>query len=121
VTNKALHLDETTSKRIADNEATFRHVNEEIEALAERSVAFPATETIGFVCECGHLACHADLYLTHEQYEAIRRNPARFAVLPGHAIEGAEEVVDDLGEAIVVEKIGLSAKKVVLEADPRAV
>lgn len=96
----------------------FRHANEHIETLAERSLTLADTKSIGFVCECGNVDCDAHLYLTHEQYETLRRNPIRFAVLPGHEIEGAEKVVGHLGEAIVVEKEG-SAKQVVIDDDPR--
>lgn len=120
VTSQARSLDETRARRIAENEAMFRQANEHIDGIAERGLGFPETEPIGFLCECAHLDCDAHLYLTHEQYEAVRRNPLRFAILPGHNIEGAERVVDDLSGAVVVEKMG-SAKQVVLDADPRSV
>ena len=119
MTTKAVPQDEVTQRRIAENEAMFRQANERIESFAETSIAFPQTETIGFICECGNVDCDAHLYLTHEQYEALRRNPLRFAVLPGHVMEGAEKVGGGLGEAIVVEKVGSAAKQVVLSEDPR--
>src|SRR5689334_21077982 len=51
---RVISVDER-ARRIGENEALFRYVNERIEGLNE---AFGAiTETMSVVCECGDLSC----------------------------------------------------------------
>jgi hypothetical protein len=52
------------------------------------------------------------------EYEELRSYPGRFAVLPGHVVEGVERVVDTHGDYVVVEKVG-PAGHVAAELDPR--
>ena len=78
-------------QRVAMNEATFRKVNEGMEAGQDPS------GLLSFVCECGRLNCTRILQLTRAEYEAIRANPRRFAVVDGHEIlEAKERLGDDL-------------------------
>jgi hypothetical protein len=37
-----------------------------------------------FMCECGQEDCSEPLEVTHGRYEAVRGDPRRFLVLPGH-------------------------------------
>jgi hypothetical protein len=112
-------LDEARAARIADNESRVREVNERIESHAQGSVAFPAEEKVGFVCECGDLDCSATIYLTVQEYEAVRAGPARFVLLPGHELPSAETVAERHESYQVVEKIG-SARERAIEEDPRS-
>ncbi|CAN5687304.1 hypothetical protein BH24ACT26_BH24ACT26_02360 [soil metagenome] len=112
-------LDEDRAKRIGDNEALVREVNERIEAFAASSIAFPAEEEVGFVCECGDPECSNTISLTLEEYEATRSHPARFAVLAGHEIPSAEVVVERHARYNVIEKVG-SAHQDAIDDDPRA-
>jgi hypothetical protein len=73
------------------NEATFRKVNEGMEAGQDPS------GLLTFVCECGRLGCNKLIQLTRPEYEGIRENPRRFAILDGHEI--LEAVALDLRHA----------------------
>jgi hypothetical protein len=100
-------------QRVAMNEATFRKVNEGMEAGQEDS------GLLSFVCECGRLHCTRLIELTRAEYEAIRENPRRFAIVEGHEILEAEEVVQRHDRYIVVEKIGDPVSEIVEHTDPR--
>jgi hypothetical protein len=104
-----------SQERIAFNESAFREVNEAIRAgRALRDVS----RTMPVVCECARLGCNDVLQMTIGDYERLRRNPRRFAVMPGHEMTIGEVVVEDHGEYRIVEKIG-TAGDIAEEADPR--
>ena len=96
------------------NEATFRRVNEGMEA------AWDAEGRHAFVCECGRLGCNMLIELTRTEYEAVRANPRRFALVDGHEIEEVEDIVDRTARYIVVEKRGRPEAEIVEHTDPRA-
>ena len=73
---------------------------------------------ISFVCECPREDCSEMLEMTREQYEAVRSNPRRFLVLPGHEDPDIARVVERHGGYRVVEKLG-SAGAVAADEDPR--
>ena len=100
-------------QRVAMNEATFRKVNEGMEAGQDPS------GLLSFVCECGRLNCTRILQLTRAEYEAIRANPRRFAVVDGHEILEAEELVERHDRYLVVEKGGDPEAEIVEHTDPR--
>lgn len=103
--------------RIATNEARFREINERLEAGLRKVIHPP--EVLEFVCECGDPDCVDLVRLTLDEYEAIRRDSRRFAVVPGHAIPDAERVVLEGDRYDVVEKTG-AAVEVTDATDPRA-
>ena len=96
------------------NEATFRRVNEGMEAGAD------ADGPHAFVCECGRIGCNRLIQLTRAEYEAVRASPRRFALVDGHQIEEVEDVVDRTARYIVVEKRGRPEAEIVERTDPRA-
>ena len=100
-------------QRVAMNEATFRDVNEGMEAGQDPS------GLLRFVCECGRLYCTELIQLTHEEYEDLRRNPRRFAIVDGHEILEAEEIVERHDRYLVVEKRGDPEAEIVEHTDPR--
>ena len=107
---------EARQRALAENEARFRAVNERIE---RESLASGGGEApIEFVCECGDADCTEALRLTTREYEWLRDDPARFAVVPGHESGVEGEVVTDNGNFRVVEKSGV-AGEVARETDPR--
>ena len=69
--------------------------------------------------ECGRLRCNRLIQLTRAEYEAIRKNPRRFAILDGHEILEAEEIVERLDRYTVVEKRGDPVAEIVEHTDPR--
>ena len=95
------------------NEATFRKVNEGMEAGQDPS------GLLSFLCECGRLRCNQLMQLTRAEYESIRANPRRFAIVDGHEILEAEEIVERHDRYLVVEKSGDPEADVVEDTDPR--
>jgi hypothetical protein len=91
-------------ERIAKNETRFRDINERLEQ-GLRHVR-DAPELLLFVCECGSRACDDLVSLTFEEYEAVRRDSRRFAVVPGHVYPETERVVGGNDRYEVVEKLG---------------
>lgn len=106
-------MDTLDKQRVALNEATFRKVNEGME------VGQDPGGLLTFICECGRLGCSRLLELTRAEYEAVRANPRRFAVLSGHEMEEVEKVVERHDRYLVVEKAGDPEAEVVEHTDPR--
>jgi predicted ThiF/HesA family dinucleotide-utilizing enzyme len=106
-------MDTLDKQRVALNEATFRKVNEGME------VGQDPAGLLTFICECGRLGCNRLIELTRAEYEAVRANPRRFAVLSGHEIEEVEKVVERHDRYLVVEKAGDAEAEVVEHTDPR--
>jgi hypothetical protein len=100
-------------QRVAMNEATFRKVNEGMEVGQDPS------GLMTFVCECGRMGCNKLIELTRAEYEDVRKNPRRFAILDGHEILDAEEIVERHDRYIVVEKSGDPEAEIVEHTDPR--
>jgi hypothetical protein len=113
-------LDER-ERRLAKNEALFRAINEEIEAVAFRlgSDDDHDEHVYEFLCECANAGCDLRLPLSVDDYERVRTNPVWFAVAPGHALPEIEDVVDRRGDYDVAEKRG-EAARLVAGLDPRS-
>jgi predicted ThiF/HesA family dinucleotide-utilizing enzyme len=107
-------MDVQGRQRVAMNEATFRRVNEGMEAGQE------AGGLLAFFCECGRLGCNKLIELSRAEYEAVRASPRRFAIVDGHEIEEAEDIVERTERFIVVEKRGKPEAEIVEHTDPRA-
>jgi hypothetical protein len=101
-------------RRVADNEAIFREVNERVEELSDRLDVDPE-----IVCECGALGCHERFQIPRGLYERVRAHGRRFIVLAGHEQPEFERVVDQHGGCLIVEKIGV-AGTIAERQDPRA-
>ena len=106
-------MEREDKQRVAMNEATFRKVNEGMEAGQGSS------GLLNFVCECGRLRCTSLIGLERAEYEAIRQNPRRFAIVDGHEILEAEEIVERHDRYLVVEKKGDPVDEIVEHTDPR--
>jgi hypothetical protein len=106
-------MDALGRQRVAMNEATFRKVNEGMEAGQE------AGGLLTFVCECGRLGCNKLISLSRDEYEAVRANSRRFALVDGHEIDEVEDVVERFDRYTVVEKRGKPEAEVVEHTDPR--
>lgn len=104
-------------KRLAENEALFRSVNERIRDTAER---FGADEhTYEFLCECSDPGCAEFVVLSVGEYEEIRSDGRRFVLAPHHDRADIELVVAAEDGHVVVEKVGVAGD--IAEAlDPRA-
>ena len=106
-------MDVQGRQRVAMNEATFRKVNEGMEAGQDPS------GLLTFVCECGRLGCNRLVQLTRAEYEGVRANPRRFAIIDGHEVPEVEDIVERAERYIVVEKRGEPEAEVVEHTDPR--
>ena len=105
-------------RRIAENEALFRDLNEEVGVVAQSFSSGGEERTFDFLCECGDVTCAMPVPLTLERYEELRRSPVRFFVVPGHELPDVEVVVESHEAYYVIEKTG-EAADIVRERDPR--
>jgi hypothetical protein len=103
-------------RRAARNQSIFREVNERLEGIAEnfKEVA----ETAPFSCECADLGCIQMIDLSLNEYEAIRKEPNRFFVLPGHVYPEFERVVSENARYVLVAKHD-EGGELAAELDPR--
>lgn len=90
-------------ERIARNEVRFRELNEALGEEVHRALA-GGVEKSGFVCECAHTDCDVIVSVELGRYEALRRDPMQFLLVPGHEIPDAEDVVDRGDGYVVVRK-----------------
>ena len=100
----------------ARNEALFRRVNEQIEAISQ--TVSTTDPTMDFLCECDDVSCRKIVNATRGEYESVRAVPTHFIVLPGHADRGVERVIASNDRFLVVEKQGAAAR-MAEESDPR--
>ena len=106
-------MERESKQRVAMNEATFRKVNEIMEEGQDSS------GLMTFLCECGRLDCSIPIQLTLLEYEDVRENPRRFAILDGHEILESEEIVERHDRYVVVEKASDPEAEIVEHTDPR--
>ena len=104
-------------RRVGENEALFRIVNEQIKAVTGGAAT---THEFGVVCECAALTCQTQLTISPEVYEQTRARSDHFVVAPGHQLDDIERVIDDHQTFFVIEKTPEEARRVADEMDPRA-
>jgi hypothetical protein len=105
--------------RVAENQTTFRRLNEDIEGVAEDLGDSLTVRLIPFLCECADARCTEIIRLTLTEYEDLRAGPRRFGVVPGHEIGSEDEQVVSRSERFTtVEKIG-EPGRMAAESDPR--
>jgi len=106
------------ARRIGQNEAIYRSINEKIEALNETFGTLAESMTI--VCECGNLSCAEQIGLDPGAYERVRSDPAQFVVVPGHEIPDVEDVLEETERYAVLRKRPGTPERVARETDPRS-
>jgi hypothetical protein len=100
----------------ARNEALYREVNEQIEAVSHN--LSPDDRAMEFLCECDRPDCREKVNVTRGEYESVRAVSTHFIVLPGHQDPKIEHVAVPNERYLVVEKEGEAAREA--EAtDPR--
>jgi hypothetical protein len=87
---------EERKRRIGENEALFRDVNQMARRLD------PVLMTI--LCECGDAGCRDQLLIAHDQYERVRNDSTLFILRPRHEADETEEVVSKHLEFWIVRK-----------------
>jgi hypothetical protein len=108
-------MDGAALEKAARNQVVFREVNERI---AELTGLLTETGFNLFICECSDPGCAEALEITAGEYEAVRRDGARFLVADGHQTPEVERVVDGNGRFLVVEKTGHAAEIAYANAAP---
>ena len=103
-------------ERIAETEALFRDVNEQIADTAERF----DIGTADFYCECSDIACHERVEVPLDDYEEVRSESTHFIVRPGHENDRVERVLAQRGRYAVVDKVHRAIAAIVARLDPRA-
>ena len=105
-------------RKVGLNQALFRRINERQEELNEAFAM--VTDRMQVVCECGDRSCIEQIALTRGEYEELRRDPAQFVIVPGHAATGVEEVVRKSDGYAIVRKADLEAIALAEQTDPRS-
>src|SRR5437764_9092388 len=105
-----------SDEQAAKNESTFRRANESLEEEAT-DLGFD-DEPTPYLCECEDERCVELVQLNREEYEAVRANPKRFVMVPGHQ-EADDVVVREGARFTVIEKTGQEGD-IVAEQDPRS-
>jgi hypothetical protein len=103
-------------ERIAETEALFRDVNEQIAETAERF----EVATADFYCECADVECHERVEVPLEDYEEVRSESTHFIISPGHENERVERILARRGPYAVVDKVHHAVAAIVTRLDPRA-
>jgi hypothetical protein len=106
-------------RRIGQNEALFRTVNEEIQRL-NRGMAELSDETLHIVCECGKLECSLQLVVPIVDYERVRADARLFFVKAGHELPDVETVVEETSRFSVVRKDAGEPAAIAEALDPRS-
>jgi hypothetical protein len=91
-------------ERQARNESLIRTVNDQIAALDEQAAWAAPEHQFAFQCECGS-GCDGRMLMTLEEYESVRRQRDRFAVVPGHQNGEIERVVEQADRYLIVDKL----------------
>jgi len=93
-------------ERQARNEGVMRTVNERIAALDKRANGWADPEQrFEFQCECGKTSgCAGRVLMTLTEYERVRRQRDRFAVVPGHETDAIEYTVEQNDRYAIVDK-----------------
>lgn len=99
--------DPSPAQRVAANEMAGRDANERIDPAPEAGWDLSLVDRN---CECGSARCDAQLQLTVAEYEGLRQDGRRFAVVHGHVIPDVDSVVEQWPRYTVVEKDGEAAE-----------
>jgi hypothetical protein len=102
-------------RRMAQNEALFREVNERVKDIAAKLGDDGGYE---YFCECANKDCTFRISMRLADYERLRSDPKQFVVLPDHYTPEIEDVVARNEGFWVVRKSG-EAGEYVERLDPR--
>lgn len=89
-------------RRIGENEALYRAINERIEGLNETFGLISESMTV--ICECAELECAEQIELPIPEYERARADPTQFVVRPGHVVPDVESVLEQHDDWFLIRK-----------------
>jgi hypothetical protein len=104
-------------RRIGENEALFREVNEKVEGL-NRTFAV-VTKRVLVLCECGRQDCLEKIDLSTGEYEQIRDDATLFVIRPGHEFPDVEDLVEQGDDYWIVRKREGGPARLAQATDPR--
>jgi hypothetical protein len=110
-------MDSERARRIGENEALFRRVNNAVEEINE--VRRIESDEFEIVCECGDQACIEQIPLSRGEYEALRADPTHFAIKPEHEIPPVERVIAKNPRYWIVEKHEGAPARIARELEAR--
>jgi hypothetical protein len=93
-------------ERQARNEDMMRSVNDRIAALDKSATDWAAPDQqFEFQCECGKAdGCDGRVLMTLGEYDRVRSQRDRFALVPGHEANEIESVVEQDERFVIVDK-----------------
>lgn len=92
-------------ERQARNEGLMRTVNDQRAAIDEQADWADSEQQFEFQCECGRdNGCEDRVLMTLGEYERVRSQRDRFAVVPGHENGEIERVVARGDSYLIVDK-----------------
>jgi hypothetical protein len=105
--------------RAARNQNVFRKINERVNEV-NNSLGLALASAL-WICECANDTCTDRVEMSPNEYEAVRRDGARFFVFPNeqHVWPDVERVTERNDRYWIVEKTG-EAGEVAEDADPRS-
>jgi hypothetical protein len=92
-----------SAERAAENESTFREVNEKLEKRAGE-LALSGGRT-PYLCECDDERCTQVVLLTGDEYEQVRAGPRTFVMVAEHQSPD-DSVIRAEADYVVIEKTG---------------
>ncbi|MDN5275554.1 MAG: hypothetical protein JWN33_203 [Candidatus Saccharibacteria bacterium] len=102
-------------RRMAENEAIFRRLNQQVQAgfdeinaiaVEERAAPYGVSPDtlLEFYCECSDENCIQRISLTADEYNRVHGEGDLFTVIRGHEVLGIEDVVSTNGNYSLVRK-----------------
>jgi hypothetical protein len=104
-------------RRVGENEAVFRSINEEISGLT--ATLTTANTSMGIVCECGTRSCTDRFEVQTEDYARVRSDATLFLIKPGHDFPETETVVEKRDRYWTVQKDPGGPAELAESTDPR--
>jgi hypothetical protein len=119
VRKRRYEIVESRKRRQALNEALMREVNERLAGLDRNAGASwaDADELFEFVCECSLPECEQHVRMTLGEYDGVRAQDDRFALVRGHETGSIERIVRRTDRFVVVDKA--DAVEAFVADDPR--
>ena len=102
----------------ATNQTIFREMNEWT-AEARDGIDVGPAHLDTYLCECSDGGCTSPIRLTHPEYEAIRADPVRFAIVVDHENPELDLVRSENVRFATVDKIYGPAMAIARASDPR--
>lgn len=121
-------MESLSERRLAENELLFKRANMKVVEEIAQTKALAAEHgqpaavrdldelELRFYCECSDIKCRQRVPLSTKKYLKIHNNKKQFTLSHGHDIPQIEDIVQDCGEYIIVEKHEFPPKPEILKS-----